>query len=193
MQALPFQNKYTVRKVAETAAKACDVCYRPSTTVLITEDNKDFFYICPVHLTDRNFCGPIIDAEAAKAKRERQMAEEKAKILKEFEEKQKKKKEKEEKANSKDADKDKDKSKDDDKDKKEDKSDEKKSDAAGSKEPEDSAAADEETEIRAYELKRSFFDQRVKRRRQAEAAKRDRERASQPGYFPDAPTHTPGQ
>jgi hypothetical protein len=38
--AAPFANLYTHRKVAEAAAKACDVCYKPSTSVLITADKK---------------------------------------------------------------------------------------------------------------------------------------------------------
>lgn len=38
--AAPFANLYTLRKVAEAAAKACDVCYKPSTSVLITPDKK---------------------------------------------------------------------------------------------------------------------------------------------------------
>lgn len=38
--AAPFANLYMHRKVAEAAAKACDVCYKPSTSVLITADKK---------------------------------------------------------------------------------------------------------------------------------------------------------
>ena len=36
----PFPNLYTHRKVADTAAKACDICYKSSTSVLITPDQK---------------------------------------------------------------------------------------------------------------------------------------------------------
>lgn len=36
----PFPNIYTHRKVAETAAKSCDICYKPSSSVLITPDKK---------------------------------------------------------------------------------------------------------------------------------------------------------
>lgn len=74
-----------------------------------------------MHLKDRYFCSPIIDEEAVKAKRERELAEEKEKVLKEYEERQKKKKAKEDKDKNKDADKDKDKDKDDKDDKKEEK------------------------------------------------------------------------
>ncbi|EHK46931.1 hypothetical protein TRIATDRAFT_217303 [Trichoderma atroviride IMI 206040] len=183
--AAPFANLYTLRKVAEAAAKACDVCYKPSTSVLITPDKKDFFYICPVHLKDRNFCSPKIDEDAVKAKREKELAEEKEKLKKEYEEKQRKKKEKEkEKEKEKDKDKkDKDK-KDKDKDKEKDKEKDKDEDEAV-KTPK------EEDEPRVFELKSVFYQQRLQRKRQAEAAKRDRERASQPNYFPSVPTGAP--
>jgi hypothetical protein len=36
----PFPNLYTHRKVADTAAKTCDICYKSSTSVLITPDQK---------------------------------------------------------------------------------------------------------------------------------------------------------
>jgi hypothetical protein len=35
-----FPNIYTHRKVADTASKACEVCYKPSTSVLVTPENK---------------------------------------------------------------------------------------------------------------------------------------------------------
>ena len=35
-----FQNIYTHRKVADTASKACEICYKPSTSVLVAPDNK---------------------------------------------------------------------------------------------------------------------------------------------------------
>jgi hypothetical protein len=179
-----------------------------------------------VHLKDRYFCSPIIDEEAAKAKRERELAEEKEKVLKEYEERQKKKKEKEDKDKNKDADKDKDKDKDDKDDKKEE------------KKPEDDSKVRPEPlytttpiylttglgiwnlnspgrraqGIRAQEVGQnfpfpsplffqiiavdpssSFYQQRLQKRRQAEAAKRDRERVAQPGYFPSVPTDLPGK
>lgn len=33
-------NVWHLRKVAETSAKPCDICYKPTTSVLITPDNK---------------------------------------------------------------------------------------------------------------------------------------------------------
>ena len=37
---MAFPNVYAHRKVAETKAKSCDICYKLSTSVLITADNK---------------------------------------------------------------------------------------------------------------------------------------------------------
>ena len=33
-------NVWHLRKVADASAKPCDVCYKPTTSVLITPDNK---------------------------------------------------------------------------------------------------------------------------------------------------------
>ncbi|KAJ3495290.1 hypothetical protein NLG97_g3501 [Lecanicillium saksenae] len=169
---VPFPNLYNHRKVAEASAKACDICYKMSTSVLITPDSKDFFYVCAVHLKDRYFCTPKIDEEAAKAKRERELDAEKEKLKKEYEEKQRRKKENEE-ASKKDKDKD-DKKKDDKKDDKDDEQDAKKD---GKDESEEETKTEEP---RVFELKTTFYQQRLQRKRQAEAAKRDRERVSQP-------------
>ncbi|OHE92165.1 hypothetical protein CORC01_12510 [Colletotrichum orchidophilum] len=121
---MSFSNIYTHRKVAETAAKGCDVCYRATSSVLVAPENKDFFYVCPSHLKDKNFCSPIIDKEAIEAKKKKALDDEVERVKKEYEEKQKKKKkEEEEKDKEKDKDKDKGKGKDEEKtdgDKKED-------------------------------------------------------------------------
>jgi hypothetical protein len=37
---MAFPNLYAHRKVAETKAKSCDICYKLSSSVLITPDNK---------------------------------------------------------------------------------------------------------------------------------------------------------
>ncbi|KAH8711355.1 hypothetical protein HC256_008168 [Beauveria bassiana] len=127
---------------------------------------------------DRYFCTPKIDEEAARAKREQDLEAEKEKLKKEYEEKQRKKKEKEEKDK-------KDKSKDDkDKDEKD-----KPDDKPDKKEENDEASKEEEP--RTFELKTAFYQQRLQRKRQAEAAKRDKERVSKPGYFPSVPTEPP--
>lgn len=57
---------------------------------------QDYFYICPVHLKDRHFCSPVINAEEEEAKKKAQaMEREIENVKKEYEERQKKKKEKE--------------------------------------------------------------------------------------------------
>jgi hypothetical protein len=37
---MAFPNHYMHRKVAETKAKSCDICFKLSSSVLITPDNK---------------------------------------------------------------------------------------------------------------------------------------------------------
>ncbi|KAH7312732.1 VPS4-associated protein 1 [Stachybotrys elegans] len=190
--ASPFPNLYTHRKVADAAAKACDICYKSSTSVLITPDKKDFFYVCPAHLKDRYFCSPKIDEEALKAKRERELAEETEKLKKEYEEKQRKKKEKKEQKDKEKDEKEKDDKDKDDKDNDKDKDKNEEKDDAKAKDSEVTPPKEEE-EPRVFELKTTFYQQRLQRKRQAEAAKRDRERASKPDYFPSVPTHQPGK
>lgn len=140
---MAFSNVYTHRKVAETKAKSCDICYKLSTSVLITPDNKvrfssarpvpprllkftsrthiyrltralqDWFYVCPAHLKDTGFCTPKIDQAAVEARKKRELEEEIERVKKEYEEKQKKKKEKEAKGDKKDDAEDKNDSKSD--------------------------------------------------------------------------------
>lgn len=91
-----MENIWHHRKVADTAAKACTICYKQSSSVLITPDNKDYFYICPSHLKDRNFALPSDDEVKAMEERKKKedMDREIEKIKKEYEEKMKRKKEK---------------------------------------------------------------------------------------------------
>ncbi|KAK1526796.1 hypothetical protein CPAR01_13324 [Colletotrichum paranaense] len=182
---MSFSNIYTHRKVAETAAKGCDVCYRATSSVLVAPENKDFFYVCPSHLKDKNFCSPIIDKEAVEAKKKKALEDEVARVKKEYEDKQKKKKEKEEKDKEKEKDKDKEKEKDKDDKKTED---EKKEDSNGTETP--SPAAEEEP--RVFALQKNFFGARLEKKRQMEIAKRNRERLQQPNLFPSVPKGMPG-
>ncbi|KAK0672154.1 VPS4-associated protein 1 [Cercophora samala] len=181
---MAFSNEYTHRKVAETSAKSCEICYKPSSSVLITSDNKDWFYVCPSHLKDTGFCTPKIDHAAIEARKKKELEDEIERVKKEYEEKQKKKKERAEKKDDKE-----------DKDKKDDKDDAKKTDdkekSAVTKKEETSVSPTEDEEPRVFELKATFFQQRLFKKRQAEIAKRNRERLRDPNYFPSVPKNLP--
>ncbi|KAF2653388.1 DUF1742-domain-containing protein [Lophiostoma macrostomum CBS 122681] len=183
--ALP--NVWHHRRVAESSAKACWICYKPSTSVMITPDSKDFFYICVGHLSDRGFCLP--DAEEAAAaearKKKEEMDREIEKVKKEYEEKQTLKREK---RKEKDKGKDKDTKKQDDE---EDKEDEK---AKNDKIQQLSKTKDEaqaDLPPRIYRLNKNFYQMRVDRMRNAELAKRNRERLKNPTLFPSVPNGDP--
>ncbi|KAH0429443.1 hypothetical protein CcaCcLH18_08457 [Colletotrichum camelliae] len=198
---MSFANVYTHRKVAENAAKGCDVCYRATSSVLVADEKKDFFYVCPSHLKDKNFCSPIIDKEAVEAKKKKEMEEEVERVKKEYEEKQKKKKEKDEKDKNKDKEKDKEKEKEKDNDDKK-ADDEKKVDDSKAAEkvkapalPWDGAGTEtpsSEEEPRVFALHKNFYGMRLEKKRQMEIAKRNRERLQQPNFFPSVPKGAPG-
>ncbi|KAI2783269.1 DUF1742-domain-containing protein [Daldinia loculata] len=173
---MSFPNTWNHRKVAETSAKACEVCFKPSTSVLITPDNKDFFYVCPGHLKDRGFCTPIIDHDAIAAKKKKEMEDEIERVKKEYEEKQRKKKEKESEKSKKENE---------DKETKETKKDEPSPQVKDK--PDEKTPPKAEEEPRVFSLQKTFYQQRLDRKRAAEMAKRNRERLSNPNYFPSVP------
>ncbi|KAJ5673882.1 hypothetical protein N7462_009321 [Penicillium macrosclerotiorum] len=190
---MSLTNVYHLRRVADTSAKACLICYKPSTSVLITPDNKDFFYVCPAHLQDRNFCSPIIDAEGDAARlKEQKMAEEIEKVKKEYEEKQKRRKEKKE--SSKDEQ-DKEKEKDKDKDKGDSKgyddqkiaNDEKERDEKINSIKNSGNEATPDNSPRIFALHKTFYQMRIDRLRGIEMAKRNQERMKNPSLFPSVP------
>ncbi|KAL6245235.1 hypothetical protein RBB50_008010 [Rhinocladiella similis] len=177
---LPFPNVYHLRTVAEASSKACFVCYKPTVKVLITPDNKDFFYICPSHLSDRGFASPVVDAEVEAAKKKKELMEKEIeKVKQEYEEKQKKKRAKKK---SKD-DKDKKKDTDDDDDKAEKERDEKIKALRAAEGPGPKA----EDLPRVYALQKNFFQMRIDRQRNMEIAKRNQQRIRDPNFFPAAP------
>ncbi|KAJ5483455.1 hypothetical protein N7530_002701 [Penicillium desertorum] len=194
---MSLTNVYHVRRVADTSAKACLICYKPSTSVMITPDNKDFFYVCPAHLQDKHFCSPIIDTEGqAKRLKEEEMTKEVEKVKKEYEEKQRRKKERE-KASSKDNKDEKDKGKDELKDKDKDASE---SNANDEKDRDDKIAfiqkgSGKETKSddspRIFSLHKNFYQMRIDRLRNIEMAKRNQERLRQPSLFPSVPSGNP--
>lgn len=84
-----FKWVQTPRQIAGTA-KACYICYKPTTIVLATIHTVDFLYTCPSHLTDPGFASPIGDS-AGGVQKLGLSAEEIAKVKEEWEAKQKKK------------------------------------------------------------------------------------------------------
>lgn len=146
------------------------------------------------------------------------MAEEKERLKKEYEEKKRKKEEKE--AKEKEKEKNKDKDKDDKKKDDDDKKDDKAEDSVSRRRIVSTwlLVLTSRRRKRTPRLRRkslvflnsrglffscilgnfsngpsTFYQQRLQRKRQAEAAKRDRERASKPDYFPSVPTNLPGK
>ncbi|CAJ2511691.1 Uu.00g073160.m01.CDS01 [Anthostomella pinea] len=187
--AMAFPNIYHHRKVADTSAKGCELCYKPSTSVLVTPENKDFFYVCVGHLKEKGFCSPIIDHEAIAAKK-KEMDEEIERVKKEYEDKQRKKNEKQaEKENDKKDGKDKDGEIDTQKEEKTEKKDESKPENEDKGDVKSPPKAEDEP--RVFALQRTFYQQRVDRKRQAEMARRNRERLSNPNFFPSVPKDQP--
>ncbi|CAI7564686.1 unnamed protein product [Penicillium glandicola] len=194
---MSLTNVYHVRRVADTSAKACLICYKPSTSVMITPNNKDFFYVCPAHLQDKHFCSPIIDTEGqAKRLKEEQMAKEIELVKKEYEEKQRRKTERE-KESSKDNNEEKDKSKEEPKDQAKDASE---SNANDEKDRDDKIASIQKgsaTETkpddspRVFSLHKNFYQMRIDRLRNIEMAKRNQERLKNPSLFPSVPSGNP--
>ncbi|PBP19037.1 DUF1742-domain-containing protein [Diplocarpon rosae] len=174
-----FANIYTHRKVADTAPKACEICYKPSTSVLVAPENKDFFFVCLAHLKDKGFCNAIVDEAGVAAKRKKEMEAEVERVKQEFEEKQKKKKERD---SAKDKEKDKDKPGEE---------------KAEEKTPNEKKKAEGATPVvfgeepRVFALQKTFFQQRIDKKRNAEIARRNRERLQNPNLFPQVPKGFP--
>ncbi|OQE91937.1 hypothetical protein PENNAL_c0008G02257 [Penicillium nalgiovense] len=200
---MSLTNVYHVRRVADTSARACLICYKPSTSVMITPDNKDYFYVCPAHLQDKHFCSPIIDTEGqAKRLKEEEMAKEIEKVKKEYEEKQRRKKERE-KLSSKDNKDEKDekdekaKGKDEPKDKDKDASesnsnDEKdRDDKIASIQKDSGKETKKDDSPRIFSLHKNFYQMRIDRLRNIEMTKRNQERLRQPSLFPSVPSGNP--
>ena len=174
------QNLYHRRLVAESSAKACWICYKASSTVLITPESDDWFHICAGHLTDRKFAIPKDEEDLAKKKREEELEKEVEALKKEYEEKLRKKAEK-----RKAKDKKKDEQKEDEKDAKE--QEEKLKELEKKKDPAKAAVVGP----RIFELQKNFYQMRLQKKRDAEIAKRSRDRLRAPGAFPSVPTGNP--
>ncbi|EME44766.1 hypothetical protein DOTSEDRAFT_80375 [Dothistroma septosporum NZE10] len=186
-------NLYWRRQVAETSAKPCWICYKPTSCCLATPDNAatDFFYICPGHLTDSKFAIAKDAEDLEKKKRDAEIEKEIEVVKKEFEEKMKKKLERRkikeaEKSGEKPKEEAKKEEVDDEKDKKE--QEEKLKQLEKKKEP-------EKTKIegpRIFELHKQFYGMRLQKKRDAEQAKRRQQMLRSGGAFPSVPNGNPG-
>ena len=183
------KNLYHRRLVAESGAKACWICYRPSSTVLITPEQDDWFHVCPGHLKDRKFAVPQDEEDLKEKQRQEELEKEIEAVKKEFEEKMRKKLARR---------KQKEYEKDESKDKKEEKKDdgkeveeaEKEKDAKLKELEKKKAGEPAKTVVegpRIFVLDKNFWQMRVQKKRDVEAAKRQRERLKAPGAFPTVP------
>lgn len=195
------QKLYHRRQVAESDAKACWICYKPSPTVLITPDNEDWFHICASHLKDRKFATPQdgpTPEELAKKKREEELEKEIEAVKKEYADKQAEKLKKRKKwwdwSGTKQEDKD--------KAKKEDENEEKEKEAKVKdlemKRDEASSGGLSNDGPRVFELHKDFQLMRnqkkreaEQRKRQAEISRRNLETLKTAGAFPQVPSNLP--
>ncbi|KAK0336311.1 hypothetical protein LTR91_000890 [Friedmanniomyces endolithicus] len=183
------KNLYHRRLVADSAAKACWICYKPSSIVLITPDQDDYFYICAGHLKDTKFATAKDADDVAERKRNEELAKEIEAVKKEFEEKMRKKmarrKQKEyEKDGKEEKKKDgKEAEKEDAKDETE--KEERLKELEKKKDPVEKAKEDGP---RVFELHKQFWGMRVQKKRDAEVARRNRERLRTQGGLPSVPT-----
>lgn len=206
-----FANTYHHRLVAPSASKPCFICYKPSTSVLITPDSRDFFYTCAGHLDDKGFCTAVVSQSSgppaaatstAEAKRKAALEAEIARVVAEYEAKQKRKKDKgkdkdEEKSKDKDKAKVKDKDDDEAKDKRE--RDEaiqllRNVDAAahvGSSPAVATPAGPEPAAPRVFTLHKNVFGMRVRRMQEAAQAKRSAALLRDKGGLPSVPRGPP--
>ncbi|KAF2721444.1 DUF1742-domain-containing protein [Polychaeton citri CBS 116435] len=177
------RNLYHRRLVADSSAKACWLDFKPSTTVLITPEKDDYFYVCPGHLKDRKFAIPKDEEDQAEKARKEALEKEIELVKKEYEAKIAKKLEKRTgKEAEKDGKKNNDEAKDDDKDEKE--KEEKLKELEAKKEPA-KAIVDGP---RIFELQTTFWQMRLKQKRDAAQVRKNREYLRNPTSFPSVPS-----
>lgn len=188
---------YYRRQVAESDAKSCWICFRPSSTVLITADKDDWFHVCASHLKDRKFATAQDEEDLAEKKRKEELDKEIEVVKKEYAERMRKKMEKRKKK----------KGEDEKEDKKDAKKEEKKEDEQEEKEKEDKLKElekkkEEDTSAahapKIFELHKDFQLMRAQKRREAEQKRRNAEitrknldTLKSAGAFPSVPTGNP--
>ncbi|WPG98281.1 Hypothetical protein R9X50_00106900 [Acrodontium crateriforme] len=178
------KNLYHRRLVAESGAKACWICYKPSSTVLITPDQDDWFHICPGHLSDHKFAIAKDAEDVAEKKRQEELDKEIEAVKKEYEEKMRQKLAKRKQSKSDKTDK-KDEKKESTQDEKDEKEQEDKIKDLEKKKETPKATIDGP---RIFELQKNFFQMRLQKKRDAEAAKKNMQRLRSAGGFPNVPS-----
>ena len=179
-------NLYHRRLVADSAAKPCWICYKPSSTVLITPDSSDYFYLCAGHLSDSKFAIAKDAEDLAEKKRQEQLEREIESVKKEYQDRLAKKAAKKAAKDSKDEKKSaSDKEADEAEKEKDEKVKELEAKKSGSAEGGKKAVVEGP---RVFELQKQFFQMRLQRKRDAERARQQRERMRQPGLFPSVPS-----
>ncbi|KAI1925069.1 hypothetical protein LOZ65_002916 [Ophidiomyces ophidiicola] len=156
------------------------------------KQKQDFFYICQAHLSDRNFCSPIIDGEELAAKKKKEELDREIEAVKrEYEEKMKRRREKG-KGKEKEGEEDgkKKKQEEDGVDEKK-KAEKEKDDKIQAIKVREGDGTPEGETPRIYELHRNFYNMRLERLRNMELAKRNRERMKDAAFFPSAPKGDP--
>lgn len=180
---MAFENTWHLRHVADTACKACWVCYKPTASVLITPNNKDYFYICAGHLKDRGFCQPDADeAVGIDANHKEEMNRETETVKNECEDKPKAKRE-----NQASMGKEKDSVR------------KKKEDVEGTK---DQSVTENKTQAKAkgstdkakkdskiYHLHPTFYQNRLSKVYRENLARINRERVQDSNFFPSVPSN----
>jgi hypothetical protein len=185
------KNLYHRRQVAESSAKACWICYKPSSTVLITPEQDDWFHLCSGHLVDTKFAIPKDGEDLAKRKHEEEVQKEIDALKKEWEEKVAAKLKKKNKKEGEDKKKEKAEEADEEKEKDE------KLKALEEKKKKTGGEAGTAAKVtiegpRIFELQKQFFQTRLQKRREAEMAKRNFQRLQTPSAFPSVPMGKPG-
>ncbi|KAL9058549.1 MAG: hypothetical protein Q9162_001704 [Coniocarpon cinnabarinum] len=206
----PLPNLYHRRLVAATNQKPCYICHKPSATVLITPDFRDFFYVCAGHLKDSGFATPqdvapsqsgensnSADSDEQKKKaRDDELQKEIDKVVKEYQDRVKRRKERKKQKKKKEV-------KDDD--------DDFSSDGEGEAEAKDTKVKELEAQKsspgatgegtrgkeggppaeegpRVFILNRAVFDMRMRRIKEAQMAKRRQESMKSGTFWPTVPT-----
>lgn len=174
--AAPFKDIYHLRHVAEAASKACAICYKPTSAVLVSSDGKaDFFYVCEAHLKDSSFATPKVDPEVEAAKAKKALLEKEIESLK-VEWANRKKKDKSKETGTKEND---------DIQKQETDHETEKNNEMSSLEQIISKPP------RVFILNKDIYNIRLQNYRNAQRAKQTAAMLRKPTLFPKAPTHIP--